>query len=168
MPWLSVNQTRLAAPSAVPTPLLALEVHRARMPGQPGAYGHMWSGGGFMCGDYLRTSGYTVHTYARPRDRRRRDTRQGARDGPEATHQDSVRADADCERDGEPRAEGRGRRRADVRRGVDRLSRPGRARTPGRQPQGSWRRVDRFQFQTRVRPPRQSRQRRGDAGAREL
>ena len=37
MPWLSVNHTRLRAVSAVPTPLLALEVHRAGMPGQPGA-----------------------------------------------------------------------------------------------------------------------------------
>src|SRR5438093_7205164 len=132
MPWLSVNQTRLAAPSAVPTPLVALEVHRAPRPGQPGAYGHMWSGGGFMCGDYLRTSGYTVHTYARPRDRRRWDTRQGARDGPEATPQDSVRADTHRERDGDPRAKGRRRRRVDLRRRVDRLSRSGGARTPGR------------------------------------
>src|SRR5437667_11261698 len=36
MPWLSVNHTRLRAVSAVPTPLLALEVHRrnARPAGQ--------------------------------------------------------------------------------------------------------------------------------------
>src|ERR1043166_7417060 len=39
MPWLRVNQTRLRAVSAVPTPLLALEVHRAGMPGDPGAGG---------------------------------------------------------------------------------------------------------------------------------
>src|SRR5215471_6926632 len=38
MPWLIVNQTRLSALSAVPTPLLALEVHLGAMPGQPGAY----------------------------------------------------------------------------------------------------------------------------------
>jgi hypothetical protein len=38
MPWLSVNQMRLAGFSAVPTPLLALDVHRGGMPGQPGAY----------------------------------------------------------------------------------------------------------------------------------
>src|SRR2546430_962428 len=155
MPWLSVNQTRLAAPSAVPTPLLALDVHRAPMPGQPGAYEHMWSGGGFMCGDYLRTSGYTVQTYARPRHRRRRNPRQGARDGTEDTHQDSVRADTDRERDGDPRAEGRRRRRVDLRRGVDRLSRSGRARTPGRQSQESGWRLDWFQFQARLRAPRQ-------------
>ena len=37
MPWLSVNQTRLTGEIAVPTPLLALEVQRGGMPGQPGA-----------------------------------------------------------------------------------------------------------------------------------
>jgi hypothetical protein len=37
MPWLKVNQTRLSGERAVPTPLLALEVHRAELPGQPGA-----------------------------------------------------------------------------------------------------------------------------------
>ena len=37
MPWLRVNQTRLTAERAVPTPLLALEVQRGGMPGQPGA-----------------------------------------------------------------------------------------------------------------------------------
>ena len=37
MPWLSVNQTRLAKLNAVPTPLLALEVQRGVIPGQPGA-----------------------------------------------------------------------------------------------------------------------------------
>src|SRR6478672_8444983 len=37
MPWLRVNQIRLSAPSAVPTPLFTLEVHRAAMPGHPGA-----------------------------------------------------------------------------------------------------------------------------------
>src|SRR5690349_4637607 len=37
MPWLMVNQTRLSFPTEVPTPLLALEVQRAGMPGQPGA-----------------------------------------------------------------------------------------------------------------------------------
>src|SRR5579875_2214274 len=37
MPWLSVYHTRLIAVSAVPTPLFALEVHRAGMPGRPGA-----------------------------------------------------------------------------------------------------------------------------------
>src|SRR5665213_307757 len=37
MPWLSVNQTWLCAVSAVPTPLFALEVQRAVMPGAPGA-----------------------------------------------------------------------------------------------------------------------------------
>jgi hypothetical protein len=36
-PWLSVNHTRLVATSAVPTPLFSLEVHRAGMPGHPGA-----------------------------------------------------------------------------------------------------------------------------------
>src|SRR6266568_2859396 len=35
MPWLMVNQTRLAAESAVPTPLLALDVQRAGIPGAP-------------------------------------------------------------------------------------------------------------------------------------
>src|ERR1700686_5080340 len=104
MPWLSVNQTRLAAPSAVPAPPFALEVHRAPMPGQPGAKGQIWSGGGFMCGDYLRTSGYTVQTYARPGDRRRGNPRQSARDRPEGTHQDSVGADTDRERHGDPSA----------------------------------------------------------------
>ena len=39
MPWLSVNHTRLCADSAVPTPLFELEVHRAGMPGPPGAAG---------------------------------------------------------------------------------------------------------------------------------
>src|SRR5947207_3409913 len=107
MPWLSVNQTRLAAPSAVPTPLLALEVHRGAMPGQPGAYGQTWSGGGFTGADYRRTSGYTVQTYAHSRRRRRRDTRQGARRWPERPNQDSVRSHTDRERDGDPRAEGR-------------------------------------------------------------
>src|SRR4051812_46416576 len=37
MPWLSVNQTRLAFDSAVPTPDLALDVQRAGTPGAPGA-----------------------------------------------------------------------------------------------------------------------------------
>src|SRR5690348_7181843 len=37
MPWLSVNHTWLGAVSAVPTPLFALEVQRAGMPGAPGA-----------------------------------------------------------------------------------------------------------------------------------
>src|SRR6476661_4048519 len=37
MPWLSVNHTRLCRLSAVPTPLLALEVQRGEIPGQPGA-----------------------------------------------------------------------------------------------------------------------------------
>jgi hypothetical protein len=37
MPWLSVNHTRLLRFSAVPTPLLALEVQRGEMPGHPGA-----------------------------------------------------------------------------------------------------------------------------------
>jgi len=32
-----VNQTRLPASSAVPTPTFALEVQRAGMPGHPGA-----------------------------------------------------------------------------------------------------------------------------------
>src|SRR5258708_254563 len=44
MPWLSVNHTRLAAPSAVPTPLFALDVQRAEWPGQPGAKGVLPSG----------------------------------------------------------------------------------------------------------------------------
>src|SRR4051794_14332079 len=37
MPWLSVNQTRLASDRAVPTPDLALDVQRAGRPGAPGA-----------------------------------------------------------------------------------------------------------------------------------
>jgi hypothetical protein len=37
MPWLSVNQTRLARLTAVPMPLFALDVQRAGRPGQPGA-----------------------------------------------------------------------------------------------------------------------------------
>src|SRR4051812_10976152 len=37
MPWLSVNHTWLCAVSAVPTPLFALEVQRAAIPGAPGA-----------------------------------------------------------------------------------------------------------------------------------
>jgi hypothetical protein len=40
-----VNHTRLAVPSAVPTPLFALEVHRAGRPGQPGACSDVSSGG---------------------------------------------------------------------------------------------------------------------------
>src|ERR1700740_132556 len=44
MPWLSVNHTRLAAPSAVPTRLFARDVQRASIPGQPGACGRMTSG----------------------------------------------------------------------------------------------------------------------------
>ena len=44
MPWLTVNQTRPLRPRAVPTPLLALEVQRGGMPGQPGAKG-AWSVG---------------------------------------------------------------------------------------------------------------------------
>src|SRR6185312_367291 len=36
MPWLMVNQTRLLALAAVPTPLLALDVHRGEIPGAPG------------------------------------------------------------------------------------------------------------------------------------
>ena len=36
MPWLSVNQTRLSRLTAVPMPLLALDVQRAGSPGQPG------------------------------------------------------------------------------------------------------------------------------------
>ena len=36
MPWLIVNQTRLSARAAVPTALLALEVQRGGMPGDPG------------------------------------------------------------------------------------------------------------------------------------
>lgn len=32
-----MNQTRPVDPSAVPTPLFALDVQRASMPGQPGA-----------------------------------------------------------------------------------------------------------------------------------
>ncbi len=35
MPWLSVNQTGEATESAVPTPLLALDVHLEPMPGAP-------------------------------------------------------------------------------------------------------------------------------------
>jgi hypothetical protein len=37
MPWLSVNQTRLAGRSDVPSPVLALVVQRGGIPGQPGA-----------------------------------------------------------------------------------------------------------------------------------
>src|SRR5579872_456766 len=37
MPWLSVNQTWLWPVGDVPTPDLALEVHRGSMPGAPGA-----------------------------------------------------------------------------------------------------------------------------------
>src|SRR5688500_11022735 len=37
MPWLRVNHTRLSRLTAVPMPLLALDVHRAGSPGQPGA-----------------------------------------------------------------------------------------------------------------------------------
>jgi hypothetical protein len=37
MPWLRVNQIRLVRLSAVPIPLLALDVQRAGMTGQPGA-----------------------------------------------------------------------------------------------------------------------------------
>jgi hypothetical protein len=37
MPWLKVNQTRLLLPRAVPTPVLALDVQRAGIPGPPGA-----------------------------------------------------------------------------------------------------------------------------------
>src|SRR5258708_31746439 len=37
MPWLKVNHTRLMTAGAVPTPLFALEVQRAGMPGCPGA-----------------------------------------------------------------------------------------------------------------------------------
>src|ERR1051326_8644931 len=37
MPWLIVNQTRLSAVNAVPTPSLLLEVQRGEIPGQPGA-----------------------------------------------------------------------------------------------------------------------------------
>jgi hypothetical protein len=35
MPWLMVNQTRLSARAAVPTALLALDVQRGGMPGDP-------------------------------------------------------------------------------------------------------------------------------------
>src|SRR5579863_8368937 len=38
MPWLRVNQTLLCWLSAVPAPVLALEVQRGGIPGQPGAY----------------------------------------------------------------------------------------------------------------------------------
>src|SRR5881396_3327734 len=38
MPCESVNQTRLCASTAVPTPLLALDVQRGGMPGCPGAF----------------------------------------------------------------------------------------------------------------------------------
>lgn len=38
MPWLMVNQIRLLRVKAVPAPVLALEVQRAEIPGQPGAY----------------------------------------------------------------------------------------------------------------------------------
>ena len=38
MPWLSVNHTRLVGRSDVPSPVLALLVHRGAMPGHPGAY----------------------------------------------------------------------------------------------------------------------------------
>ncbi len=37
MPWLTVNQTLLCWLRAVPAPVLALEVQRGGMPGQPGA-----------------------------------------------------------------------------------------------------------------------------------
>jgi hypothetical protein len=37
IPWLNVNQTLLLLLSAVPTPVLALDVHRAGIPGPPGA-----------------------------------------------------------------------------------------------------------------------------------
>src|SRR5580704_4173897 len=43
MPWLSVDQTRLGAASAVPTPLFALDVHRPGMPGWPGIPGRWTS-----------------------------------------------------------------------------------------------------------------------------
>jgi len=38
MPWLMVNHTRLAGLRDVPTPLFALDVQRAGLPGHPGAY----------------------------------------------------------------------------------------------------------------------------------
>src|SRR5579872_4830058 len=38
MPWLSVNHTRLLRFSAVPMPILALEVQRGSIPGAPGAW----------------------------------------------------------------------------------------------------------------------------------
>src|SRR6266436_7442292 len=57
MPWLSVNHTRLCRLSAVPTPLLALEVQRGAIPGQPGANRSPWlpltgisRGGGWALG----------------------------------------------------------------------------------------------------------------------
>jgi hypothetical protein len=37
MPWLKVNHTRLLRFSAVPMPVLALDVQRGGIPGQPGA-----------------------------------------------------------------------------------------------------------------------------------
>jgi hypothetical protein len=37
MPWLMVNHSGLCDESAVPTPLLALDVQRAGIPGAPGA-----------------------------------------------------------------------------------------------------------------------------------
>jgi len=36
IPWLIVNQTRLSARAAVPTALLALDVQRGGIPGDPG------------------------------------------------------------------------------------------------------------------------------------
>src|SRR5437870_1430234 len=38
-----VNQTWLAMLSAVPTPFLTLEVHRGKIPGQPGAFAEVMS-----------------------------------------------------------------------------------------------------------------------------
>jgi hypothetical protein len=46
MPWLNVNQTRLWLLMAVPTPVLALEVQRAGIPGPFGAE----RSGGFLTG----------------------------------------------------------------------------------------------------------------------
>src|SRR5882672_5502132 len=61
MPWLRVNHTRLCRLSAVPTPLLALEVQRGAIPGQPGANRSPWlpltgiSRGGVGIGEGVRT-----------------------------------------------------------------------------------------------------------------
>src|SRR5580765_1128953 len=109
MPWLSVNHTRLAAPSAVPRPLFALDVHRAEIPGQPGANSTIRSGSlridfrlyqATMNAERAETA-LDCRCHAHTRHRRRRHARESAVHGKDGAHKNSIRTRDDAKADGD-------------------------------------------------------------------